>query len=229
MLSACKADEPIGNIDKLPTDVFFLNDTKWKETQSQINGWNIDKSYLDTVIYSVKQIEENKAELNRLIIKVTGKYTDYSRQIFVPDSSWTIGPELYGYILLEGKKVYYQYNATADKELMYDFSLNVGDVFDREYFYDDAKFYVESIDNVLLGNEYRRKYNFILKPTMKKYDFSAIEGIGCVGNEQFFDKHFFYTRNIFLNEIGDPQITRVLQAVYYKDKIIWKHPRYKGE
>lgn len=73
------------------------------------------------------------------------------------------------------KKIYLNYG--GNDTLAYDFNLNVGDTLSPTFLtagYPD--FIVESIDSVLVGNEYRRKY-WIISEYFQNYMY-IIEGIG---------------------------------------------------
>ena len=83
------------------------------------------------------------------------------------------------------EKVYYYYEkyAVGGKEyLLYDFSVKVGDTVSYYAWWNIgglARQVVESIDSILIDNQYRKKINFIHdKDWNGKYEESWIEGIG---------------------------------------------------
>ena len=224
----CASDRPT-EPDRLPFGVFPLNDVRWIETSEGLaEDWSTVRS--DTITYSVRQIGENKAELHRSVLRTLSNRYQYDPElkILVPlqDTIWYEEPELIGRIHIEGKKVYcYRRGIDLEgkpfetKQLMYDFGLKIGEVF----YYDvpppafpcELKFYLDSIDNVLVGNESRKKLNFAgdFVEYCGHFTFSVIEGIGCT-------KSFFYTVEDPSFHI-DPVQNVYLHSVYYKDKLIW--------
>jgi len=227
--ASCGASDRPTEQDRLPFGVFPLNDVRWVETNHYCDNFTgLDSGYsyvfYDTITYSLRQIGENKTELHRAVQK---RMQTFNLGIadpdlkFVGDSTWNEKPELLGWIYLEGRKVYYQgvpyidYDGKSwekEKGLFYDFSLNVGDKFDTpsNSFSDDYNFYLSSFDNVLVGNELRKKYDFMLNLKESGYNFSVIEGIGC-------DRYFFYVFNTDYTHNNSQLI-----KVYYKDKLIWR-------
>jgi hypothetical protein len=187
----------------------------------------------------LRPVGENKSELYRSILRKQERHIYdlfYGGEKEVEHITFTIEPELLGWVRLEGRKVYwlgnnYHYGSPDKEFLFYDFSLNVGDTFGiapqvdwhppgQEERY---KFYLSSIDNVLIGNEYRKKYNFVHiwahfggPNNWTNYNFSVIEGIGC-------DRYFFYVFNT------DYSHNKPLLRVYYKNKPIWKNPIFYHE
>ena len=237
--TACEGTERPIEVEKLPFGVFPLNDVSWVhiqywglwgvppdderiyDTEGKLIATIVYISSIDTLTYSVRQVGENKAEL------YCSKATTWSRTIWdninktnssYGDTTWTTAPELYGKIYLEDKRVYFDHSTLEGpwykNLLLYDFSLNVGD----EFIANGYKYIVVSIDSVLVGNEYRKKYNFELTlEGFPRYKLSVIEGIGCPQN-------LFHT-------LGDPfmaidPLPPVLREVYYKDRKIWEREGY---
>jgi len=206
------ANEPSPAEPKLPWSVFPLDSVKWIEIHEYIDFpiQNNNKWHLDTIIYSIYSIGENKAKVYKLEKKSIGNYKIIDgEKIFVSDSSWIMDSKLFIQILLENNKVY-KILGDGEQEifLMYDFSLKVGDKFISSWWNRS----ITSIDSVLVGNEYRKKYNFF-ETDNSHFHFSVIDGIGC-------DKFFSY---ILINPYGhfDP-IIDITYKVYYKDKLIWE-------
>ena len=226
--TACKADEPIGNIDKLPTDVFFLNDTRWVESSvDPFLQWPNENTYdpetgklISTLFYgpsryihtlSIHKINENEAEVYRTTqIRVQRQIWDLVNQvpIWLTDSVLNDPPVFYGNIRIDDKKVYWKWNIKeAEEILMYDFNLKLNDTFYIKSFKDP--FVIYSVDSVQVLDEYRKRYNFI---TASKHEyFSVIEGIGNT-------RHFLYT---ITNPANIDAVAPNLDAIYYKDKLIW--------
>ena len=232
--TSCDSSEP-RPADESPFGVFPLNDVSWGherglqflEPDTEFI-YNTETGELITIItyltgrdiitYSVRQVGENRAELycskvttwERLIFDNIAKVNSYD------DTSWVTAPELYGRIYLEDKKVYFRdlgHNG-EQRQLLYDFNLNVGDEFIVGGYY---KFSVVSIDRILVGNEYRKRYNFDFKredyPGYPGHSFSVVEGIGCT-------ESFFHTINDPFMAV-DP-LPPSLKEVYYKNKIVWR-------
>jgi len=220
---SCGASDRPTEPDRLPFGVFPLNDVRWVEEVSVIeNHPGEPHYYLDTVTYSVRQVAENKAELHYSRVRTLGHYkydAELQELIWVKDTTLYEEPELaLGWFYLESKKVYWQRgndveNWYGERVLLYDFSLNVGDTFDNGLpnTYGGSGYYVASIDNVLVGNEYRKRYNF-LKPEQTHFSFSVIEGIGSDRGLSFPMDGYGATTH------PKPTITPI--AVYYKDRVI---------
>ena len=256
-LIGCASDKPT-EPDRLPFGVFPLNDVKWIETNFWATSGGITEEYVvdgdtsialiyrgysDTITYFVRQSGEQKAELYRSVV---GKMTQSGYDLFtqkpleLEDSTYNNPPELYGWINLEGRKVYFQGidhngNPWDERCIFYDFPLNVGDTVDMANIKwqkpihwptnaeDVAKFRLSSIDNILVGNEHRKKFNFvhILSDNpifeghhFERFNFSAIDGIG---NPQ----GLFY----MFERISHPMFEdwgKALMEVYHKDKLIWR-------
>ena len=229
--TSCDSSEP-RPVDESPFGVFPLNDTKWVETEFHQYDRKEDNrifwtSTLTTYTYFVRQIGENKAELyyflqskiSRDVWLPTGEQIKLEDSIVAPSE-----PRLIGWILLEGKRVYFQ--TKENKQLMFDFNnMNVGEPVDwmwkdwNDRFQDNpnyiaAEWYVKSIDTVRVGNEYRRQYWLTTKQNAQYYrpeHCFLVEGIGCVS------PYFFYTIR--------PPITadenKIFSAAYYKDRKIF--------
>ena len=238
LFTACGADSPPGDAGGLPFGIFPLNDVKWEHSCDTWFEWRKADSVYDaegklikvinygygqdgrcrdyTTTYSVKQIEENRAELYcsekqiwRVLISDKVNKTEYEIDTTL---ILTASPKLAGTITIEGKKVYYHYVKPAEmKILLYDFSLNVEDTFCISN--ENYNFVLVSIDSVLVGNEYRKRQNFQMEDEWYGFsEFSVIEGIGC-------NKYLLYTLNIILH---DEDKFPVLRRVYYKEQLIWK-------
>jgi len=232
---SCGASDRPTEPDRLPFGVFPLNDVRWVESryffEFDICEPYMYYDYYDTVTYSVRQVGENKAELHRAIQR--RMITMTSGNEIVGDTTWNVENDenqdrigLIAWIHLEGRKVYWQGNyfiSSPDKKLLfYDFSLNIGDTFNVMPGYTPPageegypKYYLASIDSILIDNEYRKKYNFVhiwahvAGTRWADYNFSVIEGIGC-------DRYFFYVFDTDYSHNGP------LIKVYYKDKLIWR-------
>jgi len=228
---SCGASDRPTEPDRLPFGVFPLNDVKWIETNHYGDSFTgLDSGYAgyyyqfyDTITYSVRQVGENKAELHRSIQKRMLTYDLYllHPENLIADSTWNEKPELLGWIYLEGRKVYSQSIVPlGEKLLFYDFSLNIGDRLDIPYLYlfdfngDTVFYYLVSIDDVRVGDELRKRYNFMLNSKSTNNDISIIEGIG--GDNYFFGM-FHATRPAI-----DPEPNYELIRVFYKDKLIWR-------
>ncbi len=73
------------------------------------------------------------------------------------------------------KKVYFIDRISMLEEVLYDFTLNVGDTFPNNTWYCSFGDSVTSIDSVLIGSSYRKQWNF-------RYSASIVEGIGSTGD-----------------------------------------------
>ena len=228
-------------IDRLPSGPFILNDMKWIHTTSGGgNNWRaiydpetdemvayINDYYTATETISTRQISENRCELYSSSEGIWTTFGDkYSEGISKPsvqfkeDSAYTKPISLIGWISIEENRVYIQFTDDKDGKyirLLYDFNLNVGDVFEYDHIIEPYnKVTLTSIDSVLLLNgEHKRRYNFgkeAIHNGQKYYDFSVIEGIGC-------DYELFYPLN--KGSWEESHIPTYLKAVYYKDRLIW--------
>jgi hypothetical protein len=72
------------------------------------------------------------------------------------------------------KKVYFHDGQNQDT-LLYDFTLNVGDTLKQQYNAPMAPFIVHSIDSILIGSTYRKRWNYHVDQGLPV---SVIEGIG---------------------------------------------------
>ena len=210
-LTACGNDPSPSNPEALPFGVFPLNDVKWIYVDKCSIGY-MSEPHIDTITYSVHQIDEKSAELfyHRKRVKVKSK-----------DGKWIKEPtsnadtNRLGWIHLESKKVYFvldQIGYDDRKSLLYDFSLKVDDSYTSGYF-SNFKHTVGSISEVLVGNEYRKKYHFSESaPYSSLY---AIESIGF-GSDLLFPLFGSY------NGMEDNHRSEIIE-VYYKDKVIWKN------
>jgi len=242
--TSCESSERPVEEGRLPFGVFPLNDVKWVEFDhytSGMSGTHNHKWHRDTVTYSIHQINENRAELHLVKKKTTGiPEFDPNDPMAEPiawfeDSIWFEPNRLYGWITIEDNRVYYESVGPDDtpiyNSLMYDFNLRLYDTFtvinpiNNEFV---VSAFVVSIDSVLIGNEYRRRYKFIYTylPNGKEfydlygyYSYSVIEGIGN-------DKSFLHT---LLNPAPKVYVQPNLISVYYRDKIIWKNSLEWGE
>jgi len=221
----CASDRPEPPGEKLPFGVFPLNDVKWVEAwhykkAGPISGYIMCR---DTTTYTVNQIGENKAELRRLVKRTTGYEkldSNTGTVVWTEDSTWN---ETYfdKWIILVGNRVYYQMLDVSgnpfpdlEKRLLYDFNLRLNDTLTVLTNTGIVTSFVASIDNVLIGNEYRKRYHFMFKPEPTIYDFTVIEGVGC-------EKSPFYTTFDPLhinNQFPLPELLKV----YYKERIIWR-------
>ena len=208
---ACATENGPREEDKLPWSVFPLDGVKWMHIQ-YLKFLEPDNEF----IYDT-ETGENRANL------YCSKATKWDRLIFdninkinlYDDTVWYSTSELYGEINLEHKRIYFRgfyYNGKpwAERELLYDFNLNVGDTFTMMGI-DNYKFSILSVDSVLVDNEYRKVYNFETK-SYGGHSFSVIEGIGCNIN-------LFHTIiDPFVSV--DPSPPRLL-SVYFKSRKIW--------
>jgi hypothetical protein len=71
---------------------------------------------------------------------------------------------------IPSKKIYFYYSGTNSECLLYDFNLNVGDQVGNGCFAECTM--ITSIDSVLVGNNYRKRFN------LSSMNYSIIEGIG---------------------------------------------------
>jgi hypothetical protein len=236
LFASCSASaEPQGETG-LPFGVFPLNDVRWVERsiygdwlEEEIYDTNTgelialtQKRYTDITTRFVKRIGENKAELYSSIertVKTDVLWEVEEGKLKFNDTTFTIEPDLTGWIYLENRKVYFQgLNSWDEKTLLLDFGLNIGDTFmfpgdTYPGFEPYNRFYLISIDNVFVGNEYRKRHNFANKKDQAHSNFSLIEGIGC-------NIHFFYTLTDFGIAVDLVHNIRLL-SVYFKDKKIW--------
>jgi len=239
--------EPPG--ERLPFGVFPLNDVKWVHvwygghwlfepyTSGHINV--ISAFCIDTITYSVRQINETTAELRSVSVRTEqhriGWDTINKISLNLDDTTYTLDEPAFsnfnsGWIYLENNRVYFRgkdYDGSPwpERNLMYDFNLNVGDTF-LEYKYLENYYYkysVKSIDRALVGNEYRKRYNFVISTHYSENytTTSVIEGIGSPEN-------LFHTLFYFPGMQVDPQPPE-LQEVYFRNKLIWKSSYYQGE
>ena len=227
--TSCESSErPVEEYERLPFGVFPLNDVKWVETNHFSDPWSAEvldgifnsyRLFYDTITYSVRQVGENKAELHRSY--QTRRQTFVNSVGLIEDSIWT-NKDMRSWIIIEGKKVYLQHLDEDGipileewgKELFYDFSLEVGDIFQTNYWSDWTKYRLNSIERVMVGSEYRNQYNFIhlVEGESSQNNFSTIEGIGCTKN--------FSDFRISANT--DPMQHFNLIEVYHKNKLIWR-------
>ena len=232
-LTSCGNEpSPNPNDNKLPWGVFPLKDVRWVEQVWGQNAYNWDQWIYDTVTYSVHQIAENKAELY--------KYTDRTVLEMWPahnkvDTSYSIGPELIGWISIENNKVFFteeyvyppylEKPSTFHKGLFYDFNLQLGDTLFGKLWDDNYEnawpLVVSLIDSVKIDNEYRKRFHYkALLDLGDLWNFAAIEGIGCM------DRHLFFPFQGDNSHVDPVRYYRLL-GVYYKDKLIY--PLSTGE
>ncbi|MCL2039819.1 MAG: hypothetical protein FWG85_05255 [Bacteroidetes bacterium] len=246
-LTACANEVPPPAIpDRLPSDIFILNDMRWvEEIRWGGNNWEhiydpetgkmialTNNRHTAIIMTSTRLINENSAELysksevTRTDFGWTFSAENGEGEYFERDSTYTTPNVPTGSIItIENNRVYVQ--STDDKEgkyirLLYDFNLNVGDAFMLMHIAEPYnKILLTSIDSVLLLNgEYKKRYNFgneKIYQGQKYYDYSVIEGIGC-------DIYLFYPLTINSNEDHHNPVT--LKAVYYKDRLIWSSELY---
>ena len=239
-LTACAGETNPVPQGGLPCGVFPLNnDVRFIQTSSwdygalesildPENGKPIavfSKNYVRTEIFSFRKIGENKAEMystSEVTLKRKGFDLVNGGELQFQDSTWAEPIKLIGWFTLEENKVYYQYNDElygTDNFLYFDFDLKLNDTFRAgsfsEYQY-NAIFSVASIDSVLITNEYRKRYKCV-SLSEGFYDFYVVEGIGSLG-------HLFEP----LDPPGPSTIvsSKKLEAVYYKDRLIWSSELY---
>ena len=252
--TACIASEqPPGDTGKLPSGVFPLDSTKWVEVEEYstrmesvldsegIYLYDVSTFYSDTIVYFVRKIEENKAELYSSI--KTGTITTFiypdGGGVSTLDSHYiSQDVELNGWIRIEGKKVYLQepnYNFDEGyRMLLCDFSQNIGDTFyvgadfeiyNKKY---NEPFILTKIDSIaLLGSEYRKIYTYFRNPDdIYQGGFSVIEGMGHVILSSF---HYW----LAMKQMYTSHTRHILLAVYYKDRKIFDYNDFwninKGE
>lgn len=95
----------------------------------------------------------------------------------IPDwcnNSWTFN-DLYILIRQEEHKVYYRDTWTSKDFFIYDFNLSIGDTLTRSIVVNEDNIIVTSIDSLLVGNNYRKVFNF---ESIYWGNYSLIEGIG---------------------------------------------------
>jgi hypothetical protein len=79
---------------------------------------------------------------------------------------------------LQKKVFFHPIASTASETVIYDFSLHVGDTLAPSYI-SQANNYVSSIDSILIGASYRKKFNISLLPVNSSSSYVAlIEGVG---------------------------------------------------
>ncbi len=115
-----------------------------------------------------------------------------------------------GYIREDSKQVFYKWN-NNDEEILYDFSLKIGDKIKLRF---DSSFTVDSIKNLpILNNEYRKHY-YLSTPESSLGYVVWIEGIGSISG--FFEN----TGNILVD--GGPSVLLCYEennVQIYKDTI----------
>jgi len=77
------------------------------------------------------------------------------------------------------KKIYFCKASTTKDTLLYNFNLHHGDTLSLSYINPTKSNYISSIDSILIGTTYRKKYNISVLPVGSSSSFvSLIEGIG---------------------------------------------------
>lgn len=132
------------------------------------------------------------------------------------DLSLTDDMELYGLIREENQKTYirYNYNGLSGENLLYDFSLNIGDSvllyqIDTIYFY---WFTVTNVDSIEINNEMHKR--IILSGNFYT-DITWVEKIGCL------DRGLFYSPMIFLCGVRED-----LLCYYYYNSCLYTNPNF---
>lgn len=132
------------------------------------------------------------------------------------DLSLTDDMELYGLIREENQKTYirYNYNGLSGENLLYDFSLNIGDSvllyqIDTIYFY---WFTVTNVDSIEINNEMHKR--IILSGNFYT-DITWVEKIGCL------DRGLFYSPMIFLCGVRED-----LLCYYYNNSCLYTNPNF---
>ena len=132
------------------------------------------------------------------------------------DLSLTDDMELYGLIREENQKTYirYNYNGLSGENLLYDFSLNIGDSvllyqIDTIYFY---WFTVTNVDSIEINNKMHKR--IILSGNFYT-DITWVEKIGCL------DIGLFYSPMIFLCGVRED-----LLCYYYNNSCLYTNPNF---
>jgi len=77
------------------------------------------------------------------------------------------------------KKVWYVPAGESEESLLYDFDIEAGDTLSPGYLFDESlNYYVESIDSVLIGTDYRKRYMIRSDINNGALPFEIIEGFG---------------------------------------------------
>ena len=79
------------------------------------------------------------------------------------------------------KKIFLRLPLAAADTLLYDFNLSVGDTIPQNWYINYGTYpsnIISSIDSVLIGTNYRKRFNFIMSAHMPDTIISIIEGIG---------------------------------------------------
>mgnify|MGYP001428680724 CR=1 FL=1 len=120
------------------------------------------------------------------------------------------GPYFFGGIRNDSneRKVYYYDAYTSEEWLLYDFTLNVGDTVPPTYNnVSYPELFVESIDSVLIGNDFRKRFVY----SQETYQpIQVIEGIGAesglLGDMVFFESIYY------------------LRCFHQNDSLLWINP-----
>lgn len=150
---------------------YFANNPKWRMDSSCAigGGW---PSYCDYVYYI-----NGDSIVNTVMYKKLYHYGKCVRADYDSGPNPIIDIDIFdhfrGLLRQEQNKIFI--NDGSEEELLYDFDLSVGDTLPITYNNFHEGIVVESIDSLLVGNEYRKVFNTSGEEQM------LIEGIGHIG------------------------------------------------
>lgn len=159
-------------------------------------------AYLEHIHYTVSGDTLINSTLYKKLFK-----TDYNPLCF---QNFT-GPYFFGGIRNDSneRKVYYYDVSTSEEWLLYDFTLNVGDTVPPTYNnVSYPELYVESIDSVLIGSDFRKRFIY----SQETYQpIQVIEGIGAESG--------LLGYMVFFESIN------YLRCFHQNDSLLWINPR----
>jgi len=164
---------------EFPIPQYFSNDPKWCITQSISNNiCGINSSF---VHYINGEVTIDSLQYKKLYSRgLNEEFVTIPTEGYECNSSWFFD-EIKGYVRQEGRKIYFRESINTVEEIIYDFTLSVGDTIPTSLVFPswDDPYIISSIDSIYLYDNYYRRLFFesnfpIQNDTLHYY----IEGIG---------------------------------------------------